>query len=365
MTLAVEENLELERAILGLRGRAWTPLDAEAREQVLERCFVYWRGRGFPHYQLTDEEIARGYRNVARKPRERILLGEEVQMSMAGLEVANSFQPQMWGVPVRRARSPLDRFEDDQVLRRVLRRCLEVWPGRFSVNASNLRRMLTTFSHTARVSNFRPTAAKALYETYSGDGDPVLDFSAGYGGRLLGCCPLHRTYVGVDPCAGQIRGLRAMVETLGRLVDVRVRVEIEPRCAEDVLPGLPEASFPLVFSSPPYFDAERYSEEMTQSYLRYPRYEEWVERFLGMLIAESARVLSPGGHLLINVADVHGYELTREVRRLAAPHLQLVTVLRLRLGHKPYLRKYTGCNFKYEPIFVFRKPRRSRRIIQG
>ncbi|HEX3127423.1 MAG TPA: hypothetical protein VH394_08840 [Thermoanaerobaculia bacterium] len=362
MTPAAEEILELERAILGLRGRAWTPLDVKTREQVLERCFLYWRGRGFPHYRLTDEEIVRGYRNVARKPPERILLGEEIQMSMAGLEVANSFHPQMWGVPVRRARSPLERFENDQVLRRVLRRCLEVWPGRFSVNASNLRRMLTTFSHTARVSNFRPTAAKALYETWSGDGDPVLDFSAGYGGRLLGCAPLRRAYVGVDPCADQVRGLQAMIETLGRLADVQARADIVPRCAEDVLPGLADASFPLVFSSPPYFDAERYSVEPTQSYLRHPRYEEWVERFLGTVIAESARVLSPGGHLLINVADVHGYELTREVRRLAAPHLRLVTALRLRLGNKPYLRKYTGgCSFKYEPVFVFRKPRRTRR----
>lgn len=364
-SIADAEFEALERSVLCLRGCTWQVLDEAEQRLTLERCFRYWRTRGFPYYCLTDTEIARGCRNVAHKPKERILLGDEVQMSMAGLDVANSFHPQMWAVPIQGARSPFERFQDDQTLRRVLLRCLKVWPGRLSVNASNLRRMLTTFSDTARVSNFRPTAAKALYEHYSQPGDPVLDFSAGYGGRLLGCWSLDRTYVGIDPCTAQVHGLRAMARAIGLLGESRARIEIIHRCAEDVLPAFEAESFPLVFSSPPYFDYERYSDEPTQSYRRYPSYEQWVERFLRRIIEESARVLSPGGHLLINVADVQRLPLTHEVRQLAMRHLRLVAVLKLRLGNKPYLRKYTGGSFKYEPILVFHKARRPPAIARG
>ncbi|MEO5951885.1 MAG: hypothetical protein ABIQ44_05375, partial [Chloroflexia bacterium] len=226
-----------------------------------------------------------------------------------------------------------------------------------SVNESNLRRMLTTYSRTARVSNFRPTAAKALYEKFSGDGDPVLDFSAGYGGRLLGCCPLNRDYLGIDPCSAQIQGLHAMIEKLHEIADIRARPNILQGCAEEVLPTLPDSSVSLVFSSPPYFDAERYSNEPTQSYIRYPHFEEWRELFLGQVIAESARLLVPNGYLLLNIADINGLPLVEEARRLTARHLRLVDVLELRLGHKPYLRKRTQRQYKIEPILVFQKPR--------
>src|SRR5205085_207140 len=109
---------------------------------------------------------------------------------MVGVKLANFFHPQMWSVPVGPRRSPLDCFEDDKALRELIRKALRIWPDRYSVNESNLRRMLKTFSHTAGVSNFRPTAAKAIYERYSKSGNTILDFSAGYGGRLLGCMPL-------------------------------------------------------------------------------------------------------------------------------------------------------------------------------
>jgi tRNA1(Val) A37 N6-methylase TrmN6 len=188
----------------------------------------------------------------------------------------------------------------------------------------------------------------------------VLDFSAGYGGRLLGCLPLDRHYVGLDPCRAQVRGLREMAGRLGALAPVRARWSIHRACAEDFLPSLAAGSFALVFSSPPYFDRERYSEEPSQSYIRYPTYEGWLRGFLAPVLRECRRVLRPGGHLVVNVADVNGYRLTDDALRLASRHFTHARTLRLRLGHKPYLRGPAGGAFKYEPVFVFRKTRRAR-----
>jgi hypothetical protein len=81
--------------------------------------------------------------------------------------------------------------------------------------------------------------------------------------------------------------------------------------AEDLLTGFPKGTAQLIFSSPPYFDRERYSDEPSQSYIRFPKYSDWKRHFLEVAIVES-------------------------------------------LARKPYLGEANG-PFKREPLFVFRK----------
>ena len=343
------------KSVLKLRGRQWRALSKVDREATVELCFRYWRRRGFPYYSLSDDDIVEDYRQLELVDSRRILIGGEIQMSMVGVRLANFFHPQMWEVPVRRAHTPLERFHDDAKLRNLIRKALTIWPDRFTVNDSNLRRMLKTFSRTAGVSNFRPTAAKAIYDRYSGNGDTVLDFSAGYGGRMLGCLPLNRRYIGIDPCAAQVGGLKRMLTKLKRLVQLKARAEIIMGCAEEVLPTIRANSASLVFSSPPYFDHEKYSDEPTQSYLRYPRYDEWLEQFIERVICQSRRVLKPGGFLVLNVADVEDYSVARDVERICSRSYAARGQFRLRLGRKPYLKHRSRLTYKHEPVLVFQK----------
>jgi SAM-dependent methyltransferase len=315
----------------------------------------YWQARGFPYFQLESSEKSNEYRRLVDVDSKGILLETEIQMSTVGLRLANAFHPQMWGVRVGVCRSPMECFNNENALRRSLRKALQIWPHRYSVNENNLRRMLKTFSKTAGVSNFRPTVAKAIYEKYSVDGDCVIDFSAGYGGRLLGCMPLNRHYIGMDPCRRQIRGLRKMKTTLEKLVDIKAKVELYQACAEDLLPEIEEKSATLVFSSPPYFNHERYSTEKTQSYLRFPEYNDWLRGFLGKVLEESHRILKNHGYLIINVADLKKYNIAQDTLNLASLHFTLVEKLKLRLGHLPYLREQKMDAYKYEPVFVFKK----------
>jgi DNA modification methylase len=352
------DHLRIEKLVLNLRGSDWHKLEPAEREKVVDVCFRYWRARGFPYYELSESEIIDEYGRLIAASKEQMLLGDEVQMSMVGVKLANYFHPQMWSVPINGVHSPVERFNDDEKLRKLIRRALSIWPDRYSVNESNLRGMLRTFSNTSRVSNFRPTAAKAIYQQYSKSGDRVLDFSAGYGGRLLGCLTLDRHYIGVDPCKEQVRGLRKMARTLKLLTNPQARVSIHRQCAEDFLPTLASASASLVFSSPPYFNHERYSTEPSQSYIRYPTYDQWLYTFLRKVVAESRRILEPGGYLLLNVADVNGLNLAADVFGIASRYFVHARTLKLRLGHKPYLRSRTGSAFKYEPLFVFKKTRR-------
>lgn len=347
----------LENLVLNIRGREWQKLRKKRRAEIVELCLRYWRARGFPYPDLTEDEIKVDYARLAQTFKEKIFIGDEIQMSMVGIKLANSFHPQMWKVKVNKSYTPLDRFNDDAQLRVLIQKALSIWGDYYSVNARNLRSMLRIYS-TRRVSNFRPTAAKAIYEEYSGPGDTVLDFSAGYGGRLLGCLPLERRYIGVDPCAAQAGGLRRMIAKLKRLVKPNAQASIYRECAEDFMPTLESESVSLVFSSPPYFNNELYSRERSQSYIRYPDYGMWREEFLGRIIRESHRVLEADGHLVVNVADANGFKLTDDVLRLAAKYFKLTRTLRLRMSHRPYLRNRNGGAYRYEPVFVFRKLRR-------
>jgi hypothetical protein len=92
-----------------------------------------------------------------------------------------------------------------------------------------------------------------VFYRFSDDQDIVVDFSAGYGGRMLGALSMARHYIGIEPCGSQISGLRSMLDGLRR-EGGESSTEVLPGCAEDVMPLLPKGTAGLVFSSPPYFN---------------------------------------------------------------------------------------------------------------
>src|SRR5262249_43379772 len=157
---------------------------------------------------------------------------------------------QMWSVRVSRYLSPYDVFKSDALLRAAIRRSWSIWPDRCGANAATLRRILKTFPGTASVSNFRPTVARSVISHFSSEKSTVIDFSAGYGGRLLGALSINRRYIGIEPCSAQVAGLRRMVDAL-RPFRSPGNAEILQGCAEDLMSELPRGCADLVFSSPP------------------------------------------------------------------------------------------------------------------
>jgi hypothetical protein len=119
-------------------------------------------------------------------------------------------------------------------------------------------------------------------------------------------------------------------------------------CAEDIL-GTGVFSPDLIITSPPYFDAEHYSKELTQSYLRYPTREAWFDLFLGRCIRGAFSDLRSKGHLILNVGlDMVG--ITVELAVNAG--FRLVKSMDLLLGTRPS-RSRRGR--RHESILVMRK----------
>lgn len=71
--------------------------------------------------------------------------------------------------------------------------------------------------------------------------------------------------------------------------------EIHEGRAEDLLHAVPEASIALSFWSPPYFVGKEYERDET--------FDSW-QRMLEAVVRHHARILAPGGFLVVNIADI-------------------------------------------------------------
>ena len=173
--------------------------------------------------------------------------------------------------------------------------------------------------------NFPPLIAKYLYRRFTEDikdQDRIVlyDPSAGFGGRLLGALAassdrwLH--YVGTDPnpenCydeAGMSR-YEALASFYHRNVHPPQQTTHEFfQLGSEVIGH--EKSFQkyrgkvdLVFTSPPYYTAEGYSDDPTQANIKFPEYGEWCEGFLKATLHTAVEWLRPGRYLLWNIADL-------------------------------------------------------------
>lgn len=324
-------------------------------EELVEEVFLKYRTKGFPHYFLTPEDKFRKLTQLRNYSHSHLIVDGDILQKMHGLSLAWSYFPHAWSVQCGSMKTPMEVFESDTDLKRAIAKRLKYGTGR--ITDAEVRKAVRSYSGAQGVSNFRPTAAAAIYHTFlPPSGGTVWDMSSGFGGRLLGAiaCRHVSRYVGTDPCSQTMTGLRTMARELGR---DSLEIELHKMGSEDFYPD--RNSFDLCFSSPPYFDTEKYSSESTQSYLRFPSRESWLKGFLGSTLDNCWCGLKSKGRLIINIANVSSYPtLAKDFVQMACSRgWRLERTLRYSLSCMMGTRKrHDGC-FKYEPVFIFeRKP---------
>lgn len=151
------------------------------------------------------------------------------------------------------------------------------------------------------VNEFQPYLARDIYKRFVNDGDRVLDPCAGWGGRLLGiasCMFDNVEYWQTDPANRTFDGLVKLKDFL-KLGDNFKQFNL-PFEELDVK----ENYFDFVFTSPPYFDTEHYSDDEGQSYLKHDNYADWRDGFLYPMIDKILYTLKDGARCLLNVGNV-------------------------------------------------------------
>ncbi len=273
--------------------------------------------------------------------------GKHIKQTMHGLALCWSYMPHSWEVRCNNLKSPFETFQTDR--ERVDKKVIQM---NHLNTPSGLRKTLRLMSGSQGVSNFRPTAATAIYNRFLPYGGITWDMSGGYGGRLLGAIKSQISYIATEPAEKTVIGLREIIEDHGYITNIFRTIphmEIVQKGSEDFLPD--KESLDLCFTSPPYFDTEKYSDEDTQSYIKFPTQEEWTNGFLRKTIQNCRYGLKRHRYMLINIADVKSFKNLEKITIDVAKEEGFAH----EETYKLTLSKIRGCGFKYEPIFVFRK----------
>ena len=247
--------------------------------------------------------------------------------------------------------------------------------------------------------NFPPLTAKYLYERYTEhikeqDVINIYDPSSGWGGRILGAMSVRDDrnvhYIGTDPNTDHTIEELGITKyeylanffnenKYGSLFPHNHTYEVYQLGSEEIKTNQQFQTYrgklDLVFTSPPYFAKEAYSEDEEQSYKKFPEYQSWVDGFLRPTLETCIEYLKPNRYLLWNIADAKFgpdmLPLEEDSNKILREHgMEFVEVVKMtlawmpggnRIGEdgKPSYKnavQVDGKWFKYEPIFVWKKP---------
>jgi hypothetical protein len=250
--------------------------------------------------------------------------------------------------------------------------------------------------------NFPPLTAKFLYERYTDhiktqEQINLYDPSSGWGGRLLGALSVDDErnihYIGTDPNKDHsTENGRTKYHEFADFFNTKTyratglypkthTYEIFQHGSEEIHKD-PEfkkykGKLDMIFTSPPYFAKEAYSEDAEQSYKKFSQYDLWRDGFLRQTLETCVEYLNHDRYLLWNIADaVFGGEMLPleqdSIDILTSKGMIYKGKIKMALAQMPggnRIDTETGLpkakNFckindkmwlKYEPIFVFYKP---------
>ena len=259
----------------------------------------------------------------------------------------------------RGSNSLKDRFYNDDKLRRAIRICFEFRDGNNLVYPTALRRALELVTGE-NVTNFKAQNARAIVEHLCPVlWDNVYDYSCGYGGRLLGISSsnMKYNYIGVEPNTETVKNLNYLNDLIQEAVGTKGTI------VQSVSEEYQPEDIDLAFSSPPYFNLEKYSDEDTQCMVRYKTLDEWFDGYVAPTIQQIHRGLNREGLFATNIADYKTYGqkepvevVQRWIKTAEQNGFKYQGMIKMMLNTRPGVGndKLAGRE-KFEGVYVFTK----------
>jgi predicted transcriptional regulator len=261
------------------------------RESVLECIFKMMRKISFPSVGLdiADADLIRfkdWVKKTKRKP------------TRFGLDFCSCFVKSIAHAKVKNKQSKYELWNDDDILKTSIKWQLENEDGRH--HAGRFLNAVCFKTRFRAISNMHPSFVVKLLSKEVGDlkGKIIYDPCVGWGGRMLAAHCLEATYLGIDANKVLIGELEAMSKHL--------RSESDVICGDssDVLTVnrlMKDVRADVVFTSPPYYDSEWYSNDKFQSQVGCKDEMDWMVKFLIPMVKNAIGVLKDDGVILLNV----------------------------------------------------------------
>lgn len=194
----------------------------------------------FPYDNISDAAIRKDY--IA-------LRASDKPTSNAGLKIVRNFHRSIWRCNKHGYKSPLDAWQDEKIMQKVIKNRLKYLNGPLSIY--NIRSGLSIARLAPKVSVFRPATAKYLINKYLSDYVEVFDPCSGFSGRMLGACALGKRYIGQDINSITIKESELLRDSLKLNATLRIADSIYD-----------EGEYSCLFTCPPYGDKENWHQEI-------------------------------------------------------------------------------------------------------
>ena len=252
----------------------------------------------FKKYDTVEDYV----KNIMNIPKAKYEFNRLCQGYQAGYNISLLFNPHRLDTETIKSKSIFYAINNDEKYKKEF--------SRYIVNVQNKVTTENEFYKFISIGNagyqyvneFPPYLARDIYKKYCKDGDKILNPCAGWGGRLLGIASSmlkNVEYVETDPSIKTYEGLLRLKEFLN--LDNRAYKTFNKPFEEL---ELEESYFDFAFTSPPYFDTEKYANEETQSFKRSDNYEQWKKNFLEPMLDKLIYTLKNKGKCLLNVGKV-------------------------------------------------------------
>jgi len=284
---------------------AWTKADDAGKQAIQDEVFNIYRSVGIvpiTYYNLDGcrEQVDKLATKTKSVKNQQLGVGNNEGLAFGRFWFPN-MQDAKWND--NDTVSMKARFNHDNKLKRAIKLAyVHRDEGADTVIPKNIRRALELVNG-GTIQNFKPMNARAVWEhicpVFRGN---LLDFSSGYGGRMLGAMTsnLRYHYTGIDPNTRTHQGLVA----LGKLLDEQnIGSGYEMHCcpSEEFAPK--PGFYDAAFSSPPYFNLETYTDEPTQCMNRYTTLSAWFDGYVVPTLQMIHKALADDGIYAVNIAN--------------------------------------------------------------
>lgn len=151
------------------------------------------------------------------------------------------------------------------------------------------------------VNEIHPSISRKLALKYcNGLNSKVLDPCAGWGGRMLGFSTVVSQYYGYEPYTNTYNGLNELGEWIKKR-NQYFDFKIDNLQFEDAI--VKKNEFDFAFTSPPYYDTEKYGNEKTNSYNRYKSFNDWCDLFYLPMIQKTMDSLKKDCSFVLNIGS--------------------------------------------------------------
>lgn len=289
-----------------------------------------------------------------------------IKSSHIGNKISNKFfQRERFKGSQNGKPSPYQVWKDDKKREVLFSSMIKLNKLSHKKNDAQLRAAMRLYY--AVVPQFKVDSAKFIYDYFMSK--HVLDFSAGWGDRLTGFLAAEHTqsYVGIDPNRALKKCFRNLLNffsgfkvnskprdiinnessTKTNVLNKDIQIIYKPAESSTI-----HKRFDTIFTSPPYFELEKYSNDKTQSNEKYKMLDEWLDKFLFATLRKYLPMLD--GVLVLQISDYKKGKLRVEIVK---PLMKFMKKEFPEFTYKGFITIETKgrfSNYIYEPMFVWK-----------